>query len=147
MPTAFSETARWARGARHQARIRATRWLSPPRAKPCIRPTPTRLLSITLLTLPGFARANANIAIAVVLIAGGGLIAARTWSGRLDFDGVSVRNRLRGCPSLVLPIRLWLAYPSGRRYFEEMAELINVPGKPDGAKLREIMMRHGLVPA
>ncbi|TMK49799.1 MAG: cupin domain-containing protein [Alphaproteobacteria bacterium] len=35
----------------------------------------------------------------------------------------------------------------GRRYFEEMAELINAPGKPDEAKLREIMMRHGLVPA
>src|SRR5205823_8896334 len=29
------------------------------------------------------------------------------------FDGVSVRNGRRGCPSLVPPILLWLAYPSG----------------------------------
>lgn len=35
----------------------------------------------------------------------------------------------------------------GRRYFEEMAEVINVPGKPDLAKANEIMLRHGLVPA
>ncbi|RFB77949.1 cupin domain-containing protein [Methylovirgula sp. 4M-Z18] len=34
----------------------------------------------------------------------------------------------------------------GRRYFEEMAEVINVPGKPDLAKAKEIMLRHGLVP-
>ena len=35
----------------------------------------------------------------------------------------------------------------GRRYFEEMAEQINVPGKPDLGKVKEIMVRHGLVPA
>jgi quercetin dioxygenase-like cupin family protein len=35
----------------------------------------------------------------------------------------------------------------GRDYFVEMAETINVPGKPDLAKAREIMLRHGLVPA
>ena len=35
----------------------------------------------------------------------------------------------------------------GRRYFEEMAEVINAPGKPDTTKLKEIMLRHGLVPA
>lgn len=34
----------------------------------------------------------------------------------------------------------------GRRYFEEMAEVINVPGKPDLAKAKEIMLRHGLIP-
>ena len=34
-----------------------------------------------------------------------------------------------------------------RRYFEEIAEVINVPGKPDLAKAQEIMLRHGLVPA
>jgi quercetin dioxygenase-like cupin family protein len=35
----------------------------------------------------------------------------------------------------------------GRRYFEEIAEVINVPGKPDLAKAKEVMLRHGLVPA
>lgn len=35
----------------------------------------------------------------------------------------------------------------GRRYFEEIAEVVNVPGKPDLAKVREIMERHGLVAA
>jgi quercetin dioxygenase-like cupin family protein len=35
----------------------------------------------------------------------------------------------------------------GRAYFEEMAEVINVAGKPDMTKAREIMLRHGLVPA
>jgi quercetin dioxygenase-like cupin family protein len=35
----------------------------------------------------------------------------------------------------------------GRRYFEEIGEVVNVPGKPDLAKVREIMTRHGLVPA
>ncbi|MGD9803780.1 MAG: cupin domain-containing protein [Hyphomicrobiaceae bacterium] len=35
----------------------------------------------------------------------------------------------------------------GRRYFEEMAELVNGPGKPDPAKAKDIMLRHGLVPA
>ncbi|GGC83039.1 hypothetical protein GCM10010994_46160 [Chelatococcus reniformis] len=34
-----------------------------------------------------------------------------------------------------------------RRYFEEIAEVINVPGKPDLDKAKEIMLRHGLVPA
>ncbi len=35
----------------------------------------------------------------------------------------------------------------GRRYFEEIAAAVNVPGKPDPAKVEEIMLRHGLVPA
>jgi quercetin dioxygenase-like cupin family protein len=35
----------------------------------------------------------------------------------------------------------------GRRYFEEMAVEINGPGKADPAKIKEIMLRHGLVPA
>ncbi len=35
----------------------------------------------------------------------------------------------------------------GRPYFEEIAEVINVPGRPDLAKAQEIMLRHGLVPA
>jgi len=34
-----------------------------------------------------------------------------------------------------------------RRYFEETAEEVNVPGKPDPARIKEIMLRHGLVPA
>lgn len=35
----------------------------------------------------------------------------------------------------------------GQGYFEEIAEVINVPGKPDLARAREVMLRHGLVPA
>ena len=35
----------------------------------------------------------------------------------------------------------------GRRYFEEIAREVNVVGKPDLAKIKEIMLRHGLVPA
>jgi hypothetical protein len=35
----------------------------------------------------------------------------------------------------------------GRRYFEEIAEVVNVPGKPDLATVRKIMARHGLVVA
>jgi len=35
----------------------------------------------------------------------------------------------------------------GRRYFEEIAEAVAVPRKPDPDKLNEIMLRHGLVPA
>lgn len=35
----------------------------------------------------------------------------------------------------------------GRGYFEEISEVINAPGKPDLTKAREIMLRHGLVPA
>jgi quercetin dioxygenase-like cupin family protein len=34
----------------------------------------------------------------------------------------------------------------GRRYFEEVAREVNVAGKPDLAKVKEIMLRHGLVP-
>ncbi|NTF88171.1 cupin domain-containing protein [Agrobacterium rhizogenes] len=34
-----------------------------------------------------------------------------------------------------------------RRYFEEIAEVVNVPGKPDLAKAQEVMLRHGLIPA
>jgi quercetin dioxygenase-like cupin family protein len=35
----------------------------------------------------------------------------------------------------------------GRGYFEEVAAAVNVPGKPDLAQIKEIMLRHGLVPA
>ena len=35
----------------------------------------------------------------------------------------------------------------GRKYFEEIGEAVNVPGKPDIEKIKEIMLRHGLVPA
>ena len=34
----------------------------------------------------------------------------------------------------------------GRSYFEEIADVINVPGRPDLAKAKEVMLRHGLVP-
>lgn len=34
-----------------------------------------------------------------------------------------------------------------RTYFEELAEVINVPGKPNLAHAQQIMMNHGLVPA
>jgi quercetin dioxygenase-like cupin family protein len=34
----------------------------------------------------------------------------------------------------------------GRRYFEAVAEVINVPGKPDLARVKEIMLEHGLIP-
>ena len=34
-----------------------------------------------------------------------------------------------------------------KRYFEEMAEAINVAGKPDLEKVKSIMRAHGLVPA
>ncbi len=35
----------------------------------------------------------------------------------------------------------------GRRYFEEVAEAVNVPGKPHPARITEVMLRHGLIPA
>ncbi len=35
----------------------------------------------------------------------------------------------------------------GRRYFDEIAALVNAGGPPDPAKVNEIMLRHGLVPA
>ena len=35
----------------------------------------------------------------------------------------------------------------GRRYFEEIAEVVNGPGRPDPARIQEIMLRHGLTPA
>jgi quercetin dioxygenase-like cupin family protein len=35
----------------------------------------------------------------------------------------------------------------GRRYFEEIAREVNAPEKPDLAKVKEIMLPHGLVPA
>jgi quercetin dioxygenase-like cupin family protein len=34
----------------------------------------------------------------------------------------------------------------GRAYFEEIAEVINAPGRPDLAKAKEVMLRHGLAP-
>lgn len=35
----------------------------------------------------------------------------------------------------------------GRRYFEEIAAAASGPGKPDPARIKEIMLRYGLVPA
>jgi hypothetical protein len=35
----------------------------------------------------------------------------------------------------------------GRAYFEEIAKAASGPGKPDPARLKEIMLRYGLVPA
>jgi quercetin dioxygenase-like cupin family protein len=35
----------------------------------------------------------------------------------------------------------------GRTYFEEIAMAVSGPGKPDPARLTEIMLRHGLIPA
>ena len=35
----------------------------------------------------------------------------------------------------------------GRRYFEEIAAEVNVAGKPDLARVKDVMLRHGLVPA
>jgi len=35
----------------------------------------------------------------------------------------------------------------GRAYFEAMARAINVAGKPDMVKVKDIMLQHGLVPA
>jgi quercetin dioxygenase-like cupin family protein len=35
----------------------------------------------------------------------------------------------------------------GRRYFEEVAAVVNAGGKPDLGRIKEIMARHGLVPA
>ena len=35
----------------------------------------------------------------------------------------------------------------GRRYFEEIAAAVNVPGKPDPAQVKDVMLRHGLIPA
>jgi quercetin dioxygenase-like cupin family protein len=35
----------------------------------------------------------------------------------------------------------------GRAYFEELAALVNAGGPPDLARVKDIMLRHGLVPA
>ena len=35
----------------------------------------------------------------------------------------------------------------GRAYFEEIANAVSGPGKPDPARLKDIMLRHGLIPA
>jgi quercetin dioxygenase-like cupin family protein len=35
----------------------------------------------------------------------------------------------------------------GRRYFEEMADALAGPGRPDPERMKSIMVRHGLVPA
>lgn len=35
----------------------------------------------------------------------------------------------------------------GKRYFEEIAEVVNAGGKPDIERVKTIMLRHGLVPA
>ena len=33
----------------------------------------------------------------------------------------------------------------GRGYFEEIAALVNAPGKPDAERVKQVMLRHGLV--
>jgi hypothetical protein len=35
----------------------------------------------------------------------------------------------------------------GTAYFEEMADVVNAGGPPDLAKVKDVMLRHGLVPA
>jgi quercetin dioxygenase-like cupin family protein len=35
----------------------------------------------------------------------------------------------------------------GRRYFEDIAAEVNIAGKPDLGRIKEVMLRHGLVPA
>jgi quercetin dioxygenase-like cupin family protein len=35
----------------------------------------------------------------------------------------------------------------GRRYFEDVAAEVNVAGKPDLGRIKDVMLRHGLVPA
>ena len=35
----------------------------------------------------------------------------------------------------------------GRKYFEELAAVVNAGGPPDMARVKEVMGRHGLVPA
>jgi hypothetical protein len=35
----------------------------------------------------------------------------------------------------------------GRRYLEGIAAEVNVPGKPDPARTKDVILRHGLVPA
>ena len=35
----------------------------------------------------------------------------------------------------------------GRRYFEDIAAEVNVTGKPDLGRIKDVMLRHGLVPA
>jgi hypothetical protein len=35
----------------------------------------------------------------------------------------------------------------GRPYFEEIAKAVSGPSKADRARVKEIMLRHGLVPA
>ena len=34
----------------------------------------------------------------------------------------------------------------GRAYFEEIAQIINAPGRPDMAQVKAVMLRHGLQP-
>ena len=34
----------------------------------------------------------------------------------------------------------------GRAYFEEIAQIINAPGRPDLAQVKAVMLRHGLQP-
>jgi drug/metabolite transporter (DMT)-like permease len=68
----------------------------------------TPLLSTAFLILAGFAKPSANIAIAAVLIAGGGLIAARDmfrkrWGA--GFQPVAVRARIWGQLQLDAPVR------------------------------------------
>lgn len=35
----------------------------------------------------------------------------------------------------------------GKRYFEEIGEIVNGPGKPDAEKVKALMERYGLIPA
>ena len=34
----------------------------------------------------------------------------------------------------------------GRDYFEEIAQIVNAPGRPDAAQVEAVMLRHGLQP-
>jgi hypothetical protein len=59
--------------------------------------------------------------------------------------GVHIHENLHGETARVLTV---LTPGSiGRRYFEEVAAVVNSGGKPDLGRIKEIMARHGLVPA
>ncbi|MFO1157520.1 MAG: cupin domain-containing protein [Reyranellaceae bacterium] len=58
---------------------------------------------------------------------------------------VHVHENLHHEPALALTV---LTPGSiGRRYFEDIASVVNGSGKPDLVRIKEIMLRHGLVPA
>lgn len=59
----------------------------------------------------------------------------------------SVHHHANVHPSAARALNVLTPGAIGRRYFEEIAGEVNGPGKPDLAKVKEIMLRHGLVPA